>query len=66
MRGDLYLADEVQIIHELEGLGDAAPDRQQAMIAQEQDAVIAEIGDQALALIEIAGDPFIFVDADRP
>ena len=46
-------------MHQLEGLGDRAAAGEHAVIAQNHDELVAEVGDQALALVEIERDALV-------
>ena len=63
---DLHLASEVEVEHQAKGFGDAATDREQPVIAQDEPAVGAEVANDALALIEIERDPLVIVNAEAP
>jgi hypothetical protein len=61
LEGELHAAGPLGPIHPDEGLADRAPHRQQAVVAQEQHVVLAEIARDRLALAEVGGDALVGV-----
>lgn len=61
-----YLGDAgfFEVIHQRKGFGDGPPSGQQAVIAQDQRAVIADACDKALTLAKFKRHAFIVVIAD--
>ena len=63
-RLDLRLAGALQEIDFQERLADRLADRERAVVAQDHRALVAEVGDDPLALVEVDGDALIIVIGD--
>ena len=63
-RLDLRLAGALEEIDFEERLADRFADRERAVVAKDHRALVAEIGDDPLALVEVDGDALIIVIGD--
>ena len=63
-RHDLRLARALEIIEADEAFADILADRERAVVAQDHRVLVAEVGDQPLALVEVDRDAFIIVEGD--
>src|SRR5262245_13127698 len=64
LHGELYFRCLQQMPHQDEGLARILADGEYAVIVQDHGAIVAEMGDQPLALAEILGDALVRVIAD--
>ena len=64
LEGELHRARPLHAIGRDKGCGDACSDDQQAMIAQDHDVAITEIGEQACAFLGVSPRALIVVIGD--
>src|SRR5438128_310163 len=64
LEGELHRASPLHAIRRDKGRGDAGPDDQQAVIAQDHDMAITEIGEEARAFLGASRRPLVVVIGD--
>ena len=63
-RHDLRLARPLEKIEPDEAFADILADGERAVVAKDHRVLVAEVGDQPLALVEVDGDALIIVESD--